>query len=258
MGQLEQALAALETSVSEAQKKSDELNKSFRKLRGAIKAGNIQQIERGLTQLPEAAEAALSVARGLGEAWAFDVRAYLETGYAEELRRLAGDVGLELFERDGRIYAFPLMLKVLPGELALRIANRTERDIRPSELVRRLVALQKRAQRFSEQRFLDLLYKTYQKLAGMDWKRVSSGNGPAIVLLEIHEVLTLLPGADYPVEEFGRDLLLLDRQPHLKTRDGAGFHFGGATLTRVKKPVVVFDETGQLREYTAVTFAREG
>jgi hypothetical protein len=53
MGQLEQALASLEASVGEAHRQTDALNKAFRKLLSATKAGNIQQLERGLAQLPE-------------------------------------------------------------------------------------------------------------------------------------------------------------------------------------------------------------
>lgn len=147
----------------------------------------------------------------------------MESGYLAELLDEATLADLKLFERDGRIYAFPLLLRLLPADVAVRIGRKTERGIRPKEVVRRLKALQGRPQRLNEQRFLDLLYRAYQRLAGTDWRRLELGSGPAIILSEIHEVITLLPGSDYAIEEFGRDLLLLDRQPMLRSRDGSGF-----------------------------------
>jgi hypothetical protein len=166
--------------------------------------------------------------------------------------------GLQIFERDGRLYAFPLMLRVQPGDMAVRIGKKVERGIRPSELVRRLAALQKRPQRLREQPFLELLYRAYQRLAGPEWRRVEHGWGPHAVLADLHEVLTLLPGVDYALDEFGRDLLLLDRRPELRTRDGAGFRLGGSSLTRTNRRIVVYDERGDPREYTAISFGREG
>src|SRR3546814_3281655 len=81
------------------------------------------------------------------------------------------------------------------------------------------LATQKRPQRFREQQFLELLYKAYRPLAGAEWRKLERGPGPVIPVVDIHEVLTLLPGADYPIAEFGRDLLLLDRQPALRSEE---------------------------------------
>ena len=83
------------------------------------------------------------------------------------------------------------------------------------------------------------------------------GAGPAISLAQIHDLLTLLPGTDYPIEEFGRDLLLLDRQPDLRTKDGASFEFPGATLSKgTMKRIGVYDEQGLERLYIAIRFLK--
>ena len=50
-------------------------------------------------------------------------------------------------------------------------------------------------------------------------------------LVDIHEILTLLPGTDYPLEEFARDLHF-DRRPDLRTRDGCRFEFPASTLSQ--------------------------
>jgi hypothetical protein len=67
----------------------------------------------------------------------------------------------------------------------------------------------------------------------------------------------LLPGSDYPIEEFARDLLLLDRRPELRTQDGASFEFSGSTLSKGgMKRVVIFDENGLERVYIAIRFVK--
>src|SRR6516162_6831195 len=116
---------------------------------------------------------------------------------------------------------------------------------------------QKRPQRFRETQFLELLYRAWRRLAGANWH--GTGSGPVVGLADIHEILTLLPGTDYPIEEFGRDLLLLDRRPDLRTRDGCRFEFPASTLSRGRmKRVSVYDERGGERTYIGIRFVKEG
>jgi len=75
-----------------------------------------------------------------------------------------------------------------------------------------------------------------------------------VALNEIHDTLTLLPGTDYPQEEFARDLLLLDRQPDLRTRSGERFEFPRGTTTKGVKPLIVYDEKGAERVYYGIRF----
>jgi hypothetical protein len=164
---------------------------------------------------------------------------------------------LALFERDGRIYCFPLLLRTDAKEGALRISGRLERRIRPKELARLLAAAQKRPQRFREDRFLELIYSAWRRVVGDDWRGASVG--PAVALTDIHEVLTLFPGTDYPTEEFSRDLLLLDRRPDLRTRDGCRFELPASTLSKGRaRRLVVYDEGGGEHTYVALRFVKEG
>ena len=257
MAEFEQALSTLENSVVAATKSADLLSKALRRLLSAVRSGNVQQIEKSLLLLPPLGNEVHAATGDLANAWQFDTKAHMESGYLAELLDEAAKAGLTLFERDGRIYSFPLLLRLLPADAAIRIAKVTERSIRPKEVVRKLKALQGRPQRLGEQRFLDLLYQAYQRLATGEWRRIEHGSGPAIILSEIHEVITLLPGSDYGIEEFGRDLLLLDRQPMLKTRDGNGFRFVGSTLSRTAKKIVIYDEAGNTREFVAIAFVKE-
>ena len=82
---------------------------------------------------------------------------------------------------------------------------------------------------------------------------------PVVGLADIHEILTLLPGTDYSIEEFARDLLLLDRMPDLRTRDDCRFEFPTSTLSRGRmKRIVAYDERGGERTYLGIRFVKEG
>ena len=184
-------------------------------------------------------------------------RSYLAEGYPEELRAAAAAAGISFTERDGRLYAFPLLLKIEPKDMAVRVGKKLERRIRPKQLVALLAAIQRRPQRFSEARFLDLIYKTYERIVRPEWRKTEKGLGPVVPLADIHAVLTLLPGSEYPIEEFGRDLLLLDRKPELRTREGHQFRFPGSALARERQPVKVYDEEGRERMYFGLAFVKE-
>jgi hypothetical protein len=127
----------------------------------------------------------------------------------------------------------------------VRIGKKTHRDIRPSVVAKALAAVQKKPLRFYEQRFLDILYRAYDRMAGRGWRALQEGVGDPIPLIDVHALLTLLPSADYPIEEFGRDLLLLERQPSLRTKGGHAFRFGGAAIARERAPIRVYDEEGR-------------
>jgi hypothetical protein len=255
---LESALIALEEKLAEAQKTADALTKSVKSLRQAARLGQVADIEKRLSGVADRARDAEAALRTLAGAWNFDATGYLESGYFNELSAAAGEAGIKLFEKDGRIYAFPLLLRIEPRETAVRIGKKLERRLRPKELVRLLASMQKRPQRFREQQFLDLLHRAYQSMAGIEWRKVERGRGPPARLGNLHALLTLLPGSDYPIEEFGRDLLLLDRQPDLMTREGHGFQFAGSTGSKDPRArrIRVYDEEGREREYLDIVFVK--
>jgi len=259
MPTLERALAACEDKLADAQKAADKLVKNLRRARNAAKVGNVADLEKSLQAVSQYADEAVAVASSIETSWDFDARAHLaDGGYLKELLAESAQAGTELFEKAGRIYCFPVLMRIDPGEIAIRIGTKVERRIRPRELVRQLRAMQQRPQRFREQQFLDLLYKTYQRVTGRQWKDTKQGLGPVVPVADLHNVLTLMPGTGYPIEEFGRDLLLLDRKPDLRTRDHSSFQFLGSTMSRERvQRVAVYDEKGSERTYIGIAFVRE-
>jgi hypothetical protein len=257
VSELEERLLALDATLEEAQKVGKAVVSAINRTRAAVKVGRVGEITKGLGAISQRIAEANAAAGGLADGWTFDVTAYLANGgFLNELKTAAAEKGLSLFESDGRLYCFPLLLRVDAKENAVKIGKTLERRIRPTELARLLATAQKRPQRFREEQFLELLYRTWRRLVGADW--LEAGSGPIVALADIHETLTLLPGSDYPIEEFARDLLLLDRKPDLRTRGGHRFEFPASTLSKGRmRRVVVYDEQGRERAYIGIRFVKE-
>ena len=250
----EAELDRLDGRLEKAQKAADNLVKSLKRTRRAARDGNVSDVVKGLSGLEAQLADAQSAAADLAGAWSFDTSAYMADGrYLADLQRAAGEMQLELFERDGRIYCFPLILRLEPSQSAVRVGRKIERRLRASGLVRLLAATQKSPQRFRDDAFLDLLWRTYRRLVVREWNGTDPGR--VVALTDIHDTLTLLPSADYPREEFARDLLLLDRRPDLRTRSGERFEFPHGTTTKGVRPLIVYDEQGAQRTYYGVRFA---
>lgn len=113
MSKLEAAFAAIENEATTAQKAADGLTKSLRRLRAAAKTGQVGEIEKQVAAAAQRATEAAEAARRLPGAWQFD-ETYLAQGYSEELRQAADEAGVRLIERDGRLYCFPLLLRIEP------------------------------------------------------------------------------------------------------------------------------------------------
>jgi hypothetical protein len=252
----DESLEALDARLEEIQRRGKAGVSAIVRARAAARLGRTNDIARALDDISRRLSEASEAAGGLADCWRFDTSAYLADGrFLDDLKAAAAETGLNLFEHDGRIYCFPLLVRVDPKANAVKIGKKIERRIRPSALARLLASEQRRPQRFREPQFLELLYRTWRRLAGADWR--DTGVGPAVLLTDVHATLTLLPDADYPVEEFARDLLLLDRRPDLRTRDGCRFEFPMGALGRARRGLVVYDERGGEHRYIAVRFVRE-
>lgn len=253
----EESLISLDARLEQVQKLGRAVVAAIARTRAAVKTGRAAEISKGLAAIGQRISEADAAAEGLAEGWNFNAAAYLSDGrFLDDLQAAAKEEGLSLFENDGRIYCFPLLLRIEPRESAVKIGRRLERRIRPSELARLLVRQQKRPQRFREEQFLELLYRTWRRLVGAGWQ--GNGRGPVVALSDIHDTLTLLPGADYPSEEFARDLLLVDRKPALRTRDGCRFELPASTLGKGRmKRIVVYDENGGEHTYIGLRFIKD-
>jgi hypothetical protein len=257
MTTLEAHLASLEAQVGGTEKAISALVMNLKHLKKAVGYGHLADMDKSLPLVAQRAEEVRNVALSLSDAWSLDVTKHLEQGYLAELLQEADAQGVNLIERDGRLFCFPLPIMIDAREAAVRIGKKKEQRLRPKILVALLATMQKARLRFNARKFLDAIYQVYRRVQGENWHKIESGPGPAMPLADVHEVLTLLPGSSYSVEEFGRDLLLLARQPDLRTREGCSFQFPGSTLSKERlRRLNVFDEHGNEVVFVAVRFVK--
>ncbi len=261
---LESALVDLEKQLEAAAKAAKAAHAVLKKAQASAKSGNLRDLENQLAEGRNSAKRFAEAMAQADESWTFAPESYFaEGGYLRELKEEAERQGISLFEKDGRIYCFPMLLTLSDKDSAVVIDRKPERRVRPSELVKLLAARQKRPQRANTQKFLETLFDAYLVLApqvSRDWSSSSPGLGPVIQFFKIYELLTLLPGSerDYTREEFARDIHLLDQQPDLRTKDGRRFALPASTGSKaVGKRLTVIDPQGTERIYVGVRFDKE-
>jgi hypothetical protein len=261
---LEQALSVLENQLAAAFKTAKSALAELKKAQSSARVGQLRDLSKSLAEGRNAAKRFAEEMATADSSWKFEVEPYFaEGGYLRELLQEAKHSGLRLFERDGRLYCFPMLLTLSGKDMAVMVDRKPERRLRPRELVRVLLARQKQPQRFNEQKLLETLFEGYCRLDRRllrDWTPEVPGNGPVVPLMKIYELMTLLPGSEreYPKEEFARDIHLLDRQPDLRTKDGRRFALPAATGTKVAgQRLTVVDQQGIEKIYVSIRFDKE-
>jgi hypothetical protein len=257
---LDERLANLEGLLGRVERHAKAMLGTVRALRRHAAHGDIAAIEKLLREAPRQVEqvgAALSDAR---DGFAYNAEAEFASGaYVVELLAAAREHDLVLVERDGRLTAFPLLLKLEPKVPAVRVGRRLERQIRPSALVERLKKLQT-VDSFHPATFLGLLFDAYADLAPAEqpgWRASRPGDGPVVRLIDIHDALTRLAVAAeaYPRAAFACDLLRLNRHPDTRTRRGHGFSLPASTGSKGAGRLTVYDEHGAEHTYVGIRFA---
>jgi hypothetical protein len=250
---LEAILAAWDEQLGTLERQAAATLRAARRLRKAAQEGAVAGFAAAAAAVQQDAARLQAVVGQATEAPPIDIASAFASGrFMDELATAATAANVTLVQRDGRITAYPVVLRLEPRSQAVRIGRKLERRIRPSFLVRELRALQQRPNRFNARAFLDRTVRAYAVLAP-DWR---GGEGPLVALFDLYELLTLLPAAaaDYPLEEFLCDLLRIDRQPDARTGRGQRFELGGSTGTKGAKRLSAFDETGGQHDYFAIRF----
>jgi hypothetical protein len=254
--ELEPALSELETKLTEAERQANGVLARIKRARRMAAIGDINGVTSQLEQAPEAADRLATAFRSLDGSFTYSAEdAFAGGTYLAELLTEATRQGVTIIERDGRLSAFPLVLRLDAKTPGVRVGRKMVRAIRPSALVKSLKAAQL-AGRFNAAGFLEQLWRAYQHLVPPGWKPQQGSDGPAVSLSRIHALLTLLPAAaaDYPREAFACDLLRLNREPDTKTRGGLGFTLPASTGSKGSDRLTVYDERGGEHIFVAIRF----
>jgi len=257
---LEEELDRLDVALAAAERQAKAVLAGLRTLRRQAAAGIVAGLTRRLEQLPALVEPLAEALRTASTSFSYDAEAAFNgRPYLQELQAEAAAKGLILVERDGRITAFPLLLKLEPAIPAVRVGRRLERQLRPGVLTALLRKAQDKSA-FNADAFLNMLFRAATHLARSDARSDEPRPGAVVSLLDIYELLTLRPGAatDYPREAFAVDLLRLDRAPDTRTQHGHLFSLPASTGSKGRSRLAVYDEQGAEHVYVGIAFRRDG
>jgi hypothetical protein len=256
---LEQALRKTEVDAEAACKAATTALRAMKKIRAAAQVGNLRELRRTLEtaeQTISELEQQFATAKG---GWNFDEETYLSNGaFVAEILATAADAGVHIYERDERLYCYPSLIRVLPNDRSVVIDKTRERRVRPSVLVQHLHELQNKPVRFKAEAFLESLYDAYA-VAVRTRDKDRKDSGAIVPLVEIYNLLTLLPGQakEYARPEFARDLYLLDESGVNAARDGAAMSLHPARGNEAASKVLhLVTKDGRAKTYYGISFAQ--
>ncbi len=261
----EQAFSDTEKAAESARRSAAGLVTRARALERAAKSGNIADIRRAQDRLDEALRALRQEVQNATSSWPFtdeEVEQYLNEQYADELREVAGGIGLNIYERDRNLISYPSIVRMLPRENAVKVDRKKISTIRPSHLAGLLLKNQTRSSGFPSARFLESLYSVYSDIvSGEDSSgRLMKATGRVVPLARIYGLITALPGGarEYDRSDFARDLYTLDANGPRRTKRGATVSFPSSTGARRRKDLFTFiGPEGQSAEYYGIRFSED-
>lgn len=256
---LEKALSKTEADADATLKAANAVVSSLKKLRSSIKAGSLRELKRTIDSSEEAIAALKQQFSNTKDGWNFDAENYIGSrAYLEEILEMSKSLGVTIFEQDERLYCYPFLIRIVPNELAVQIDKAKEKRIRPSTLVTHLKSLQNKPVRFKPEAFLESLFLAYDTLI-KSRGRGQVGRGSVVTLREIYKLLTLLPGQtkEYSLQEFARDIYLLDRSGVTETKKGCCVTMPGVSsgMRGTAGAIRVITQEGQDKLYYGISFS---
>ena len=261
MGKIEQAFADAEAAAESARKAASSVASRARAMTKAAQEGNIGGLRKAQDDLGVALSALAAEVGAARDAWSWspeEEAAYLDGGYAGELRAAAEEAGVALHERDGYLVAYPSLLRIQPDERTVRVDRKNHRTLRPSFLAGFLFKNQQKRSGFRPEQLLEQLCVVYDEL--VRGSPTDLGGSSVVPLARIYKLMTALPGVgrDYDRTDFARDIYTLDAEGPRQTRKGRTVSFPASTGTRRRRRSDLFSfvaPNGENHEYYGIKFS---
>lgn len=251
-GALEQALSEMEQHADTALRAADRLVTGLKGLKSAAQHGEVRKLRAANDAIKGSFGTLEQQIAIVADGWQFDEEAYLREGYVAELLAEARRQGLDLSLQDERLYTYPLLITLDPARRAVTIDRKAERRIRPSTLIGLIRQRKEQPARFRPETFLRTLYAAYHQLTR------NGRAGSVVPLTDIYNLLTLMPSVrrDYAIQEFTRDVYLLDDSGASVTPNGATLSFHASTGTRSGRGVLrIVTKEGAEKRYYGISFS---
>ncbi len=256
---LEKALAKTQADVEATLKTAVSVVNSLKKFRINIQTGNLCDLKKTIDSAEQVIATLKQQFVNTKEGWNFDSENYVASrAFIGEILEMSESSDVKMFEQDERLYCYPFLIRILPNELAVQIDKRKDKRLRPSALVSHLKALQNKPVRFKPEAFLESLFKAYETLIKSRGK-YQGGKGIVVTLREVYRLLTRLPGQtkEYSLQEFARDIYLLDRSDVTTTKKGYDVTLPGVSsgMKGTTGTIRVITQEGQDKLYYGISFS---
>jgi hypothetical protein len=252
-GGLEEALRSVELGAEAVIRALAAATKEAKRAKSAAAVGQVRELQQALESSSRLADQAAEAIDDLQGGWRFDVGAWFASGeYTKELLATADEAGVDAYESDQRILSYPVIVEVSAADATVVIDKKKQRWIRPSVVIRQLASLQQRPPKFKPEAFIQSLAAAYDLVV----RAQGSRPGTTVKLVDVHGVLTLLPGAarEYTKHEFARDLYLLDQSGITGTKDGRRLKLPASAMTRGSGVLTTVTRGGQTKVYAGIVF----
>lgn len=246
---LEKSLARTEADVDSAIKGATVALSALRKFKAAAKTGDLRELRKTIESAEKAIIGLRQQFANAKDGWDFPEETYFSgRDFISEILATADRTGLRIYEQDGRLFCYPFLVSVSADDRVVLIDKRREKRLRPSVLISHLKELQNRPIRFKPDSFLESLFSAYDVIVKSRGEEI----GTVVSLRKIYDLLTLLPGQarNYTIQEFARDLYLLDKSRATKTKDGFVLAFSAREGT-----IRVITEEGKEIKYYGIYFS---
>jgi hypothetical protein len=253
---LEGALASAEADTEIVLKAAERVVTALKKMRKAAREGDLRKLRAAPDAVRQSVTALDQEVSHVEAAWKFDDEAYLrDGGFVDELLAEARRQGLRLVLQDDRLYCYPVLISVAPGDRAVKIDRKPERRIRPSFLVSALRDRQRQQPRFRSAPFLESLWTAYR--ISIERQPDKRHVGSVVSLRDLYGLFTLMPGLarEYGLQEFARDVHLLDLSGTTTTKDGTRIEYHASTGTKSDRNALsIVTQNGAEKRYFGISF----
>jgi len=253
---LKESLEQYALSLDDWLKKAKKASRDVQRLLIGVQTGEIRKIEQLRQTASESCNTA-NLAAHQSQPFIFETEAYLKYGggYAEELKAVASQAGVKMYEGAGIIFCYPVLVRLEPNQMGVRIDKKLYQRLNPAYIVKILSKLQTKGSSGNPARFIEALFEAYNYLRAKKGPKSPDD----LPLKEIYEILTILPGVQqtYSEIDFIRDIYFLDGSDIKNTRSGHRIFLPASTSSRQSKSVYRFvTREGVEKVYAHIKFTK--